>query len=563
MIRLIAVLVLPVLALSNDPSDHPLHPSTSSTPASGQETPPNQFHPLPPHAQLPHHHLQSFTVKAEEIFVRVPAKIHRDFPASVDLETINEERAKIKAEIYSEDEKEELGGNREDAEPVEGSEGLADTAGTPMAFETILEAYLPQATDLPRYPIKKGKFDSDRSCPVAKSAQECYDKAKPCEEKGTLGKTSGCTFPNCFCSKDATLGPFAAKGAPIPQMVMLTFDGPINGDNIDFYRYLFDGDIPNPDGCPIRGTFFVQLPNSDFSLINDLYRRKNEIGLLPVEFALQEEDEADLFNSTFWIKDLELLKNGKLNRTYIPDLARIPYEDFVGFRADDKFILDREHYPEIDGHFMYDASVRDQTPQGQDAAGEFHWPQTLHRQLSFECRTRGGAAKCPTKSANLWLIPENDLVFKDSSGNASISGRCRGLESCDEPFNPVTNEKNFNDLLTYSLSSHRKTGAPMEIRIPVSFFERNPANVRLLKNWIKLIQTSQKDVHFVTMAEAILFMQNSKVNEQGDIEVPKFHGQKCQVEHWEEPCQRYELRLTSEDKLKWGWDSDALYACKP
>ena len=74
--------------------------------------------------------LQSFTVKAEEIFVRVPAVIHRDFAALVDHETIEAERAEIRAEIYPE-ELEDDDASNDDVAAAEGSESDV----TAMDFE--------------------------------------------------------------------------------------------------------------------------------------------------------------------------------------------------------------------------------------------------------------------------------------------------------------------------------------------------------------------------------------------------------------------------------------------
>lgn len=39
-------------------------------------------------------------------------------------------------------------------------------------------------------------------------------------------------------------------------MIMLTFDGAVNLNNYELYKRVFNG-IKNPNGCPIRGTFFI------------------------------------------------------------------------------------------------------------------------------------------------------------------------------------------------------------------------------------------------------------------------------------------------------------------
>ena len=86
--------------------------------------------PLPPKGSHPDH-LQSFTVKAEEIFVRVPAVLHRDYPALVDLETLRAERAEIRAAVYPNETEEAAGG---DDAAINEAPYRADSA-TPLPFE--------------------------------------------------------------------------------------------------------------------------------------------------------------------------------------------------------------------------------------------------------------------------------------------------------------------------------------------------------------------------------------------------------------------------------------------
>lgn len=42
-----------------------------------------------------------------------------------------------------------------------------------------------------------------------------------------------------------------------PQIILLTFDGAVNLNNFDKYKKVFNGKRKNPNGCDIRGTFFV------------------------------------------------------------------------------------------------------------------------------------------------------------------------------------------------------------------------------------------------------------------------------------------------------------------
>lgn len=43
----------------------------------------------------------------------------------------------------------------------------------------------------------------------------------------------------------------------IPQMILLTFDGAVNHNNYDHYIRVLGGRYSNPNGCPIKGTFFI------------------------------------------------------------------------------------------------------------------------------------------------------------------------------------------------------------------------------------------------------------------------------------------------------------------
>lgn len=62
-------------------------------------------------------------------------------------------------------------------------------------------------------------------------------------------------------------------------MVMLSFDDPITDRIINTLKSLFSGSIRNPNGCAIKGTFFVshQWNNYDQSLW--LHSTNHEIGV--------------------------------------------------------------------------------------------------------------------------------------------------------------------------------------------------------------------------------------------------------------------------------------------
>jgi len=62
-----------------------------------------------------------------------------------------------------------------------------------------------------------------------------------------------------------------------PQIVIMTFDGAVNLNNFDHYQRVFTSERKNPNGCPIRGTFFVSHEYSNYNMIQQLAHDGHEI----------------------------------------------------------------------------------------------------------------------------------------------------------------------------------------------------------------------------------------------------------------------------------------------
>ena len=104
---------------------------------------------------------------------------------------------------------------------------------------------------------------------------------------------------------------------------MLMFDGAVNLNNFPHYDKLLrmtHGEGKN--ACPIRGTFFVKNDYNDYSMIQQLYYRGNEIGVEGVTGrSLQYE------NLTIWKEEIEGM------RDLLEELANVPAKDILGIRA--------------------------------------------------------------------------------------------------------------------------------------------------------------------------------------------------------------------------------------
>lgn len=61
-------------------------------------------------------------------------------------------------------------------------------------------------------------------------------------------------------------------------MILLTFDGAVNLNNFEKYQKVFTPERKNPNGCAIRGTFFIAHEYSNYNMIKQLAHEGHEIG---------------------------------------------------------------------------------------------------------------------------------------------------------------------------------------------------------------------------------------------------------------------------------------------
>jgi len=63
-----------------------------------------------------------------------------------------------------------------------------------------------------------------------------------------------------------------------PQLVLITFEDSVNDVHNKVFETLFNtSDRVNPNGCEIRGTFFVSHEWTDYALVQNLYTDGHEI----------------------------------------------------------------------------------------------------------------------------------------------------------------------------------------------------------------------------------------------------------------------------------------------
>jgi len=114
---------------------------------------------------------------------------------------------------------------------------------------------------------------------------------------------SQCTLPDCFCSADGTQIPGNLEPSQTPQMVTITFNGAVTVDNVDLYDEIFNGQRQNPNGCTIKGTFFVSHKYTNYSAVQELHRKGHEIAVFSIT---NKENDAYWSSGTYddWLAEM-------------------------------------------------------------------------------------------------------------------------------------------------------------------------------------------------------------------------------------------------------------------
>lgn len=105
-----------------------------------------------------------------------------------------------------------------------------------------------------------------------------------------LTLTSGCIqgqnchLPDCYCTGHN--GPMQIRTKETPQIVMISFDDAVNEQNMPFYQKLFSKKRKNPNGCSIKGTFFVSHNWTDYKMVKQLHELGHEIAVHSVTHRL-------------------------------------------------------------------------------------------------------------------------------------------------------------------------------------------------------------------------------------------------------------------------------------
>ncbi|CAG2121774.1 unnamed protein product, partial [Medioppia subpectinata] len=185
-----------------------------------------------------------------------------------------------------------------------------------------------------------------------------------------------CRLPDCFCA--GTDIPGNIPVSQMPQIILITFDDAINDINWHIYDEVFQPHRTNPNGCPIRATFYVSHEWTDYGQVQTLYSRGHEMASHSVTHSFGER-----FSKSQWHKEI----NGQ--REILHLYGGVNMEDIRGMRS--PFLQgggNKQFEMLYEANFTYDSTM----PIFENSPP--YWPFTLDFASNHECMI----APCPTKS---------------------------------------------------------------------------------------------------------------------------------------------------------------------
>ncbi|XP_026321207.1 uncharacterized protein LOC113231216 [Hyposmocoma kahamanoa] len=292
-----------------------------------------------------------------------------------------------------------------------------------------------------------------------------------------------CQLPECYCTKNGTDIPGNLVPSQTPQMITLTFNGAVNHENWDIYtKHLLTSERKNPNGCPIKATFFVTHPYTNYRHVQKLWNDGHEIAVNSITYRGPAEWWAKNATIEDWFDEMV----GQAN--IISKFAEVRMEDLRGLRVPNLAVgWNRQFLMMQEFGFVYDATVV------APLVDPPFWPYTLDYKMPHKCT--GSNQYCPTRSyAGLWEMVINPLIHGEHV--------CATLDYCPSR---KSAEDMYNILINNFKRHYLKNRAPFGIHI----------NPTLLKNYEYLAAFKKfvdellglPDVYFVSYSEVIDWMK--------------------------------------------------------
>merc|ERR1711973_96743 len=342
-----------------------------------------------------------------------------------------------------------------------------------------------------------------------------FDKCPGYDDYIPYCDEDNCKLPDCACAGQEPEVPLKQR----PQIVYLTFDDAMTNEfDTNFYTELFMPDAndvykyTNPNGCPIRATFFVCGKSNEYPVTHKYWRYGHEIAAHSITHRS---------NTTYWAtmstKEWEDEMYGV--KQMIHRFANIPNDDIVGVRA--PFLQgggDEMVQMMVDKGFEYDCSSPSRV-FGYENLEYGRWPFTYDWYQDMDCQIE----PCPHCSfPGIWSQPILD--FEDGRDDGTGHGYPCGMtdtcqmsgDTADDVFDMLW--KNFDR------AYNGNTRAPIGLYIHSAWFVRqNSWHFEGYKKFLdEITKPEYDDVWIVPIRDGIEYMKNgSLTNDElinGDFE---------------------------------------------
>lgn len=282
-----------------------------------------------------------------------------------------------------------------------------------------------------------------------------------------------CIPPACFCPQSAPPGRLNPKETP--QFLLLSFDDAVTSES--FKRVQPFLNRKNPNGCPVKATFFVTNDDTDYLLIRQLHAAGHEIAVHTITH------NTDLQTSyRRWLKELAGSKKALAN------LSKIPNSEISGFRA--PYL---KYNPEMfkalaELKFTYDSSVSEVPGVFSSSESSMIWPYTLDFGVAQRCFT----GECPAKPLRgIFEIPMHAL---ESERQEPVA------------MDPEGTSAEILELYRNNFLKHFEGNrAPFGIYLHARWLEK-PGHAQALSEFLKQAQTLP-DVQMITFSDLIKYMR--------------------------------------------------------
>ena len=255
-------------------------------------------------------------------------------------------------------------------------------------------------------------------------------------------------------------------------------------------RTIFNGERQNPNGCSLKGSFYVSHKYTNYSSVQELHRKGHEIGV----FSITNKDEPKYWTEGSYDDWLAEMAGARL---IVERFANITDGSVIGVRAPYLRVGGNKQFEMMaDQFFVYDTSLT--APLGRVPI----WPYTLYYRMPHKCH--GNAQNCPSRSHPVWEMVINELDRRDDPTFDEDLPGCHLVSSCSN----IQEPRQFAQLLRHNFNRHFSSNrAPLGLHFHAAWLKQNKGFVQELINFIDEM-IDRNDVYFVTMLQVIQWMQN-------------------------------------------------------